>query len=273
MNAFLKTKDSLSDIRILQISDSHLFASTNEQLVGINTDESFLAIVELAKQHSWPPDFIFLTGDLSQDSSNDAYQRLISHLKPLGVSCYVLPGNHDDPEMLRNIFSKPDFLYQPFLHTENWLFAFLNTAIPNEEGGILYEQEIIELEQQINAHPEKNILVCLHHQLQPVNSRWLDTMAVRNPGLLIDLLARYPNIQGIIHGHVHQEFTSNINGTPIYSTPSTCFQFKPNSNDFAIDDTAPGYRWLELGKQGNIRTSIVRLKKTPDSLDRYSNGY
>jgi len=273
MNAFSQPKVEFSTIRILQISDMHLFATAEQQLVGINTDESFLAVVELAKQHSWPPDLIFLTGDLAQDSSKAAYKRLIDHLEPLNIPCFVLPGNHDKPETLREIFSASPVLYQPFLHSENWLFAFLNTAIPNEEGGSLDEQEIHELAQQVEQHPDKNVLVCLHHQLSPVKSKWLDTMAINNPSLLVNLISKHSNIRGIIHGHVHQDFNTTINGAPIYSTPSTCFQFKPNCDDFAIDAAAPGYRWLELDNAGNIKTDVVRLKNIPNSLDRESNGY
>jgi Icc protein len=273
MNAFSKIKGSTSDIRILQISDMHLFASKNEQLVGINTQDSFSATLELAKQHSWPPDFIFLTGDLSQDASKAAYQRLANQLKPLNIPCYVLPGNHDKPDLLKECFSQAPSSYQPFLHTKNWLFAFLNTATPNEEGGTLDNNELIALEQQLEQHPEKNTLICLHHQLIPVNSTWLDTMAICNADLLLNLLAKHNNIKGLIHGHVHQEFNGDINGTPIYSTPSTCFQFKPNSVEFAIDKSAPGYRWLELSHNGNIKTSIVRLENIPSSLDSSSIGY
>ncbi|PCH85474.1 MAG: 3',5'-cyclic-AMP phosphodiesterase [Piscirickettsiaceae bacterium] len=273
MNAFSQPKGNDADIRILQISDMHLFASNDQQLVGINTNDSFLAVLDLAKQHSWPPDYIFLTGDLSQDSSQAAYQRLVSHLEPLGIPCYVLPGNHDKADALRQFFAQEPVLYQTFVQTHDWLFAFLNTATPNEEGGTLDEQEILALEQQLKQNPHKNVLICLHHQLNPVKSQWLDTMAVCNPESLVKLVSTYSNIRGIIHGHVHQDFTSSINDTPIYSVPSTCFQFKPNSIDFAIDERAPGYRWLELSPLGEIKTSIVRLENIPSSLDYQSNGY
>ena len=32
----------------------------------------------------------------------------------------------------------------------------------------------------------------------------------------------------------------------IFSTPSTSVQFKPFSNDFALDQNAPGYRYIRL---------------------------
>jgi len=273
MNAFTEEKKSAADIRVLQISDMHLFADSSGLLVGINTEDSFLAVLELAQHHSWPPDFIFLTGDISQDSSLTAYQRLIEHLKPLGIPCYILPGNHDKPERLQQIFQQPPFSYQLFLHHKNWLFAFLNSATPNEEGGTLDEEEIELLQLEMNKHPNKKVLICLHHQLKPVSSQWLDTMSVINPSSLIDIISNTDKVKGVIHGHVHQESLRNIKKTPIYGTPSTCFQFKPLSADFAIDNTTPGYRWLELSDNGEINTNVVRLKDMPGNLDENSNGY
>jgi Icc protein len=41
------------------------------------------------------------------------------------------------------------------------------------------------------------------------------------------------------------------------STPSTCFQFVPGRDDFAIDDRPPGYRWLHLYPDGRIDTRVV----------------
>jgi len=262
-----------SDIKILQISDMHLFASTEEELLGVNTEQSFLSVLELAQQASWPPDLIFLTGDLSQDASEESYARLCKHLSALDIPCYVLPGNHDTPESLIQTFSQKPVLYQPFLHHNNWLFAFLDSETPGEEGGTLDETAIKKLQQEIDKHPNKNVLICLHHQFKKVGSEWLDTMAVKNPDSLITVIQNNPNVRGVIHGHVHQNNEDRIANTPVYSVPSTCFQFKPRSKEFAVDNIAPGYRWLCLQENGSIKTDVIRLDKAPDNLEQNSAGY
>jgi Icc protein len=43
------------------------------------------------------------------------------------------------------------------------------------------------------------------------------------------------------------------------SSPSTCTQFRPNSDDFALDVRPPGYRWLDLTANGKIQTKVVWL--------------
>jgi len=41
--------------------------------------------------------------------------------------------------------------------------------------------------------------------------------------------------------------------------PSTCAQFLPHSEQFAIDPAPPGYRRLTLRADGSIDTEVVRL--------------
>ncbi len=48
------------------------------------------------------------------------------------------------------------------------------------------------------------------------------------------------------------------------STPSTCAQFLPNSDDFALDSRPPGYRWLELSSDGSISTRVLWVEGYSD---------
>jgi Icc protein len=45
----------------------------------------------------------------------------------------------------------------------------------------------------------------------------------------------------------------------LLSTPSTCAQFRPGSDSFAIDERPPGYRWLDLRADGRLDTEVVWL--------------
>ena len=273
MNIFSEQARSASALKILQITDMHLFEDPNSTLLGVNTEQSFLATLEKAKSESWPPDLIFFTGDISQDSTEAAYTRLIEHISPLNIPCYTLPGNHDIPQILSATLNKPPLFSQAFLHTENWLFAFLDSATPNEEGGTLKDHEVVALEKEIQQHPDKNVLICLHHQVIEVGSEWLDTMLTVNTSSLFDLMKNTPAIKGIIHGHAHQEFESIIGSIPIWGCPSTCFQFAPHSKEFALGNEAPGYRWLKLTDNGKIETAVVRLDEALTSLEKTATGY
>jgi len=45
----------------------------------------------------------------------------------------------------------------------------------------------------------------------------------------------------------------------IIGTPATCRQFKPASDEFALDDNPPAYRRIELHVDGNVSTELVWL--------------
>ena len=60
-----------------------------------------------------------------------------------------------------------------------------------------------------------------------------------------------------IFGHVHQAYDNTHNGIQIVGTPSTCRQFKPHSDEFAVDDRPPAYRRIELFADGHFSTELI----------------
>jgi 3',5'-cyclic-AMP phosphodiesterase len=73
------------------------------------------------------------------------------------------------------------------------------------------------------------------------------------------LVNHYSNVRGVVWGHVHQALDCLIAGVRYMASPSTCAQFLPGSDDFAIDNRPPGYRILELMPDGTIATEVVWL--------------
>lgn len=62
------------------------------------------------------------------------------------------------------------------------------------------------------------------------------------------------------HGHVHQQFEARCGQARIMGTPSTCIQFRPDCDNFELDDKSPGYRWLQLNDDGSIETGVERIE-------------
>ena len=102
---------------------------------------------------------------------------------------------------------------------------------------------------------------------------WLDTQVVGSADKFFDVIDRHPRVRAIIWGHVHQEFDSVRNGVRMLAVPSTCVQFKPKSEDFAIDDANPGYRWLDLYPDGHIDTAVSRVQGITFEVDFSVKGY
>ena len=50
-------------------------------------------------------------------------------------------------------------------------------------------------------------------------------------------------------------------GVRLLATPSTCAQFLPNVDDFAVDPRPPAYRTLELRADGSLLTEVVWVQQ------------
>ncbi|MGJ8863509.1 3',5'-cyclic-AMP phosphodiesterase, partial [Salmonella enterica subsp. enterica serovar Kentucky] len=50
-------------VRILQITDNHLFAETHETLLGVYTGERYQAVLEAIRAQQYDYDLIVATGD------------------------------------------------------------------------------------------------------------------------------------------------------------------------------------------------------------------
>ena len=88
MTTITKHPKSGRTIRVLQITDTHLFADSSGCLLGLNTEQSLQAVMEKIRANHLPSDLILATGDLVHEGTPAAYQRIFSHLesfRPAGI--------------------------------------------------------------------------------------------------------------------------------------------------------------------------------------------
>jgi len=273
MTKITKHPNSKPVINVLQITHTHLFADSNGCLLGLNTEQSLEAVLAEVTAQQLPADLILATGDLVHDGTPAAYRRIFSHLESPGIPVYCLPGNHDEAEALQQTLKGGLLHYAAHTHKGNWNLIFLDSSVAGNEGGHLGPAALQSLEEHLEADRESHTLVCLHHQPVPMGSRWLDTMAIDNADEFFSVIDRHEQVRGILWGHVHQEFDRMRGNVRLMATPSTCIQFLPGSEGFALDTAAPGYRWLSLHEDGRIETGVQRLSEVPGTLDLATAGY
>ena len=245
-------------LTIAQITDTHFFATSTGELYGCRTHDSLSKILARLQQLQPQPDMILLTGDLSQDETPASYQNLQALLEPLAIPIYWLPGNHDRPELMREILHQPPFSRKQSIQAGNWRLLLLNSAVPGKISGYLSPESLQWLETQL-SQTSNPCLIALHHPPFEVNSRWLDFHKLQNAPDLFNLLARYAQVKLVIFGHIHQEFDIVHQDISYFGTPSSCVQFKPYSPEFALDNTAPGFRFIQLNPDGSFETRVERL--------------
>lgn len=262
-------------IRIVQITDFHLLAKEHSRMLGVDTQASLDAVLEIVCDFREPPDLFLLTGDLVQDPEAATYRRLQRLLSALPAPVYCLPGNHDDVGLMADVLADGRYIFmQPRIALAGWDIICLNSTIANDPCGHLADDQLALLDRLLlQIPPQNHVLVSFHHSPVPVGSRWLDTMVLDNSHELFARLEPYSNVRGIIMGHVHQHLDIRRGPLRLLACPSTCFQFKPHSRDFALDPLPQGFRWLELYPDGHLETAVERLVAVPNGLDLASGGY
>lgn len=263
-----------SRVRILQITDTHLFAGKHETLLGVNTWASFDAVLDVIAADRRHYDLIVATGDLAQDHSTEAYQHFAEGIARLPAPCVWLPGNHDfQPTMFSTLASSSIADQKQVLVGEHWQIVLLDSQVFGVPHGELSEYQLEWLEAALAAQPQRHTLVLLHHHPVPSGCSWLDQHSLRNPHMLDVVLQRYPQAKTLLCGHIHQELDLHWQGRRVLASPSTCVQFKPHCTNFTIDAESPGWRWLDLYDDGRIDTQVQRLKTRMFNPDLDSEGY
>ncbi len=259
-------------IHIVQLTDPHLYADPAGTLLGMNTRDSFLDCLAQAMRRHADHDLVLLTGDLVHDESDTAYEWLCEQLQKNANRVAILPGNHDNPVTLFRHFANDATVHGQRLILERWQLVLLDTHLDGSEAGRLGDRQLQFLEHCLADH-ERWTLVCMHHPPVATGSAWLDTMQLQNADAFWHIIDNNPRVTGILFGHIHQAMDTLHKGCRLLGTPSTCIQFLPGSERFAIDPQPPGYRWLALLPDGNIHTAIERLPAVPPGLDLRQEGY
>ena len=255
----------LSKHIIIQISDTHLFGDKNRKINGYNSYNNLKNILEHIKNLSEKPDCLVVSGDLTQDGTFESYQHVANLLNKLGIQYFLLPGNHDDVEILNKVFDSNWILdnVDYFAEIGNFLLYFIDSTLYRRDEGAFSEEQLIRFENKLKQNKNKPVLVFMHHHPMKIDSPWKDAMMLINYEKFNSVVERNPQIKAVLYGHIHQVFESNINGTFYGSVPSTSYQIHPKTEVFTMDTESTGYRIIELNEE-TFTSKVVRVEANND---------
>ena len=245
-------------LRLLQITDTHLFADPAQRMRGMDTSQTLQRVVSHARKHYPDASACLLTGDLSQDGEDGSYRLLKDLLGVLDMPLLAIPGNHDDKTLMARILDEELWQYCPVFDIGDWRIVCLDTAVEGAEHGHLDRYQLARMGAALDIE-DRHVLVCVHHPPVAIGCRWLDRIGLANGPEFFDALDASASVRAVLWGHVHQEFSERRNGVTLLGTPSTCVQFMPGEDRFAVDPLEPGYRVLELGANGFLRSHVERV--------------
>lgn len=250
----------MSVVRLTQFTDPHLYGKESESLRGVPTLPALTQAIAHARARDWPPDAVLVTGDLVQDDPS-GYPHFRRAFGALGLPVLCLPGNHDEPRAMRRELAGAPFILGGFVDMGRWRILLLDSCIPGSASGALSAQGLAELDEALSSANGRHCMVCLHHHPVPMSSRWLDQVGLTNAAEFLHAVDQHKNVRAIVWGHVHQAYDGLRKGVRLLATPSTCAQFLPNSDDFAVDRRPPAYRTLELRADGSLLTEVVWVEQ------------
>ncbi|CAM3606228.1 3',5'-cyclic-AMP phosphodiesterase [Paraphotobacterium marinum] len=270
----LKLRSKNRIIKILQITDTHLFKSSREKLLGISTNDSFLEVVSNINKSQSEYDLVLITGDISQDHTYESYEFFFHQIRSLKLPFVFIPGNHDEGIQLNNVIKQLKIeQYEQVLINDSWQIILLDSQVKNEVNGGLSDRQLFSLEQNLESNSLFS-LIALHHPPLECDCKWLDEHKFDNQHKFWSTIVNYSSkLKGIICGHIHQNYEKNHHDIKLLATPSTCIQFKPLSHEFCLDDKNPGWRVLELSPDGKLTSEVFRISNNNFLPDFESKGY
>lgn len=216
---------------LAQITDLHAGATVDVDGRRIDT----LACVRDAVGHlnalTPTPEVVMITGDLVAEETLENYEALARELSSLSVPYHVIPGNHDDRDLIRRVFASGGYLPASgrFLHYglegKALRVLALDTHDPGKESGLLCPERLAWIEEKLGDAPRWPTLIVMHHPPFSTGIAEFDRIGLEGREDFGKIVQRNPQVQAIACGHVHRDVSISWNGTLASVTPSTGYQY------------------------------------------------
>ena len=245
------------NLKFIHITDTHLLNQPDETFNDLNTKKTFEKVLSQSQTRYPDIDFLLLTGDISQTGTEDSYTLFQTIIQQYDLPIYCVPGNHDTPKLLQRIVPNcPDNSIN-IIQLGKFSLVLLNSWVENKHHGMLTQRCLQQLEEHLQNSEDQFNIIAIHHPPVLINSIWLDEIGLQNKVEFLQIINNYSQNTLLLFGHIHQEIDQQLNKLRLLSTPSTCHQFKANSETMhCIYMPPPAYRIVKLSTANNIDTQV-----------------
>jgi 3',5'-cyclic AMP phosphodiesterase CpdA len=214
---------------IAQISDTHISLPGAEVEARFATAAHLAQAVDCLNSLPTPPDLAILTGDCVEGGTEAEYERFREIVRPLAMPLYVVPGNHDNRELMLRLFGPqgehPLAGYVQYaVEAGPVRLLALDTHWPGEPGGRLAPEQLAWLEARLAEAPDRPAIIFQHHPPFATGNAALDGMGLLDAEALGAVVARYPNVARILAGHIHCPMQRVVGGALALTCPATAQQ-------------------------------------------------
>lgn len=214
----------------IQITDTHIREPGRLAYRRLDTSTYLQRAVQSIVSRPLPPAAVVLTGDLTDFGRHEEYRHLENLLAPLTMPVYLLPGNHDSRQNLRQAFPRHSHLQdgefiQYAVPIGPVTLIALDTLTENASKGSLCARRLQWLEQTLDQYRDRPVVLAMHHPPFKTGIGHMDWQnLVCGADELQTIVQRYSNIEHILCGHVHRPVSVRFGGTVASIAPSPAHQ-------------------------------------------------
>lgn len=242
---------------IAQITDVHIgFDRDNPDELNMQRLRALVARLSAGPNR---PDLMLMTGDLTESGDAPSYARLAEAVRDCPFPVWPMVGNHDDRAALLAAFPQTpsaDGFVHYAIAREGLRLVVLDTLEPGRHGGAFCAARVAWLRATLAADTRTPTYIAMHHPPIESGINWLDS-AAGEPWIarFASAVAGFPQVRGIIAGHLHRTIHTLWNGLSLTvcpsSAPAVALDLRPIDENRPDDrelitDELPGYalhRW------------------------------
>ena len=209
---------------VVQLSDTHV-VPCGATYLGHDSErylrDAIAAIAALAER----PTFAIVSGDLVNRGKASEYARFAEIMATLPMPYFVVPGNHDDRDVLRATLAPETFGRSGAARIRYAVDDFdvrligIDGNRPPSPGAELDDETFAWLETTL-ARVRPTILT-VHQPPFRTGLHYLDVFGFRGARRLRALVARHPHVGVVASGHIHCVRERHVGTAHFVSAPST----------------------------------------------------
>jgi 3',5'-cyclic-AMP phosphodiesterase len=220
------------------------------------------------------PHALVLSGDLVDHGGAEEYDHLAELLRPLAamqMPTYLMPGNHDDREVLRRAFPAHRYLgdgefvqYVVDIGAPGGLcLVALDTVEAGASAGRLCAKRLQWLAATLSRLKGRSVIIAMHHPPFRTLIGHMDRIGLVEGGEeLARLVAAHGGVERIVCGHLHRSIVSAFAGTIASTAPSpahqVCLDLEPEAAGAWILEP-PGFHLHAWSGPGQLVTHVAAI--------------
>lgn len=241
-------------VTIVHISDLHVSDSDFKEDVYLEAVDEINAL---------DPDFIILTGDLTDKGYYTQFQKAVEYLDLFEAPLFAVPGNHD----ARNL---GDETFEELVGEASWkltkedefVVIGLNTALPDLNEGAIGKPQQLWLDGQLDECIINDMfsIVAFHHHIIPIPKTGRERNVLLDAGDVLKILIDH-EVDMVLVGHKHVPNVWKMNNTLIINAGSIASKKLRGKGENS-------YNIYEIGDD-YIDVILKKVGKEPISFGRY----